>query len=223
VLALPALIGGVVAPKGLIQTAYVGVIGFVAVAVLAAGAFGWDAPLVLVGRAVRWIIQRFKSERAADLPERLIAQRNRMKETFGRRWYVALTGGVGKVGFDYLALVCCLAAVGSRPEPSLVLLAYIGGALLALIPVTPGGLGFVEAGLTGLLTAAGVGAQQALVSTLAYRLVSFWLPLPVGGVAQVLFRRRYGADPESASEPDSAPEPDSAAGLSESSTSNTVP
>jgi hypothetical protein len=218
VLALPAIIGGVVAPDGLIQTAYVGVIGFVAVAVLAAAAFGWDAPLVIVARGVRWLIQRFRRDRGADLPEHLIAQRDRMKETFGRRWHVALTGAVGKVGFDYLALVCCLGAVGARPEPSLVLLAYIGGALLALIPITPGGLGFVEAGLTGLLTAAGVGAQQALVSTLAYRLVSFWLPLPVGAVAQVLFRRRYGAEPDSESESESA-----AVELGESSTSNTAP
>jgi uncharacterized protein (TIRG00374 family) len=203
VLAIPAFIGGVVAPDGLIQTAYVGVIGFIAVAVLAAGAFGWDAPLTIVGRGARWVIQRFKPGRAADLPERLIAQRNRMRETFGRRWHVAVAGAVGKVGFDYLALVCCLGAVGARPEPSLVLLAYVGGALLALIPVTPGGLGFVEAGLTGLLTAAGVGAQQALVSTLAYRLVSFWLPLPAGAVAHLMYRHRYGS--ESDSEPDSAP------------------
>ena len=221
VLALPAILGGVVAPDGLIQTAYVGVIGFVAVAVLAAAAFGWDAPLVIVARGMRWLIQRFRRDRAADLPEHLIAQRDRMKETFGRRWHVALTGAVGKVGFDYLALVCCLGAVGARPEPSLVLLAYIGGALLALIPITPGGLGFVEAGLTGLLTAAGVGAQQALVSTLAYRLVSFWLPLPVGAVAHVLFRRRYGAESDSESESES--ESESAVELDDSSTSTTAP
>jgi uncharacterized protein (TIRG00374 family) len=221
VLTLPAIIGGVVAPDGLIQTAYIGVIGFVAVAVLGGAAFGWNAPLVIVGRCARWVIQRFNHDRAADLPERLIAQRDRMKETFGRRWHVALAGAVGKVGFDYLARVCCLGAVGSRPEPSLVLLAYVGGALLALIPVTPGGLGFVEAGLTGLLTAAGVGAQQALVSTLAYRLVSFWLPLPAGALAQVLFRRRYGAVPESDSE--SAAESESGVELSDSSTSKTSP
>jgi hypothetical protein len=205
VLALPAFIGGLAAPRNLITTAYVGVAGFVAVAVLAAAAFGWDKPLVIVGRAARWLIQRVKRDSAVDLPDRLIAQRDRMKTTFGRRWYVAVAGAVGKVGFDYLALVCCLAAVGARPHPSLVLLAYVAGALLALIPITPGGLGFVEAGLTGMLTAAGVGAQQALVSTLAYRVASFWLPLPAGAVAYVLFNRRYGSEPD------------------ESSTSNTVP
>jgi uncharacterized protein (TIRG00374 family) len=198
-LALPAIIGGVAAPRGLLQTAYVGIAGFVAVAILSAVAFGWDRPLVIVGRGARWLIQRFRHGAAADLPERLLEQRDRMKRTFGRRWHVALTGAIGKVGFDYLALVCCLGAVGSRPHASLVLLAYVGGALLALIPVTPGGLGFVEAGLTGLLTAAGVGAQQSLVSTLAYRLVSFWVPLPAGGVAYGLFQRRYGPVPDESS------------------------
>jgi hypothetical protein len=170
-LSLPAIIGGVAAPRGLIQTAYVGIAGFVAVAILSATAFGWDRPLLIVGRAVRWLIQRVKRGAAADLPERLLGQRDRMKSTFGRRWYVALTGAVGKVGFDFLALFCCLAAVGARPHASLVLLAYVGGALLALIPVTPGGLGFVEAGLTGLLTAAGVARNRR--SSLRSRIASF--------------------------------------------------
>jgi len=193
-LALPAIVGGVAAPKGLVNAALVGIIGFVAVAVLSAAAFGFDRPLLLVGRAARWLIRRvLRRDAAADLPERLLAQRDRMKEAFGRRWYVALAGAVGKVGFDYVALICCLAAVGARPSPSLALLAYIAGALLAMIPVTPGGLGFVEAGLTGMLTLAGVGGEQAVVATLAYRLVSFWIPIPAGGIAYLLFRRRYGA------------------------------
>ena len=42
------------------------------------------------------------------------------------------------------------------------------------------------------LTLAGVAPQDALVATLAYRLVSFWLPIPAGGVAYAAFRRRYG-------------------------------
>ena len=48
-------------------------------------------------------------------------------------------------------------------------------------------------GADGLLALAGVSAEQAIVATLAYRLVSFWLPLPVGGIAYLLFRRRYGS------------------------------
>ena len=59
--------------------------------------------------------------------------------------------------------------------------------------MTPGGLGFVEAGLTGTLALAGVPGATAAVATLAYRLVSFWLPLPFGPIAYWRFRRRYGS------------------------------
>ena len=71
-----------------------------------------------------------------------------------------------------------------------MLLAYAAAAVLALIPLTPGGLGFVEAGLVGTLKLAGVAAPAALAATLLYRIVSFWLPLPAAGVAYALFRRR---------------------------------
>jgi uncharacterized protein (TIRG00374 family) len=71
-------------------------------------------------------------------------------------------------------------------------LAYAAAELAAQIPFTPGGLGFVEAGLVGTLTLAGTPAPAAVTATLLYRLVSYWLPIPAGGVAYLLFRRRYG-------------------------------
>jgi uncharacterized protein (TIRG00374 family) len=83
--------------------------------------------------------------------------------------------------------------------------------VLALIPLTPGGLGFVEAGLVGTLTLAGVPATDAVTATLLYRIVAFWLPIPAGGVAYVLFRRRYdgvrGFRTESAAPPISTDHP----------------
>ena len=94
-------------------------------------------------------------------------------------------------GFDYFALLCSLHAVGADPRPSLVLLAYVAAELLALLPFTPGGLGFVEAGLVGTLTVSGVSASDALSATLLYRIVAYWLPLPAGAIAYLVFRRRY--------------------------------
>ena len=46
-----------------------------------------------------------------------------------------------------------------------------------------------DADLLGPLTLAGVPGPDALAATLLYRLVSYWLPIPVGGVAYLLFRR----------------------------------
>ena len=59
--------------------------------------------------------------------------------------------------------------------------------------MTPGGLGFVEAGLTAMLTLAGVEAGAAVLATFAYRLFSYWLPLPVGFGAWLSHRHTYGA------------------------------
>jgi uncharacterized protein (TIRG00374 family) len=199
-LALPAIIGGLQAPRGLLTTAYIGAGAFAVAVAAGLASFLWDRPLLTAGRAVDALLRLLPSKRDVHgTGERLLKQRDGLRNAFGARWPFALCGIVGKPAFDYLGLICCLAAVGVRPNPSLVVLAYSGACLLALIPFTPGGLGFVEAGLTGLLTLAGASAHEAVVATLAYRLLTFWLPLPLGGIAYLLHRRRYGTAGASAS------------------------
>jgi uncharacterized protein (TIRG00374 family) len=192
-LSLPAILGGTPVADSLAYAAYLG--GAVFLLMLAGGAavFVWDRPLVAVGRTFERVANAtFRRKRPlTGLADRLLAERNTLRTTFGRRWQAAVLAAAGKSIFDYLALVACLRAVGAEPNPSLVLLAYVAASLLGMIPLTPGGLGFVEAGLVGLLILAGVGATNAAIATLAYRLVSFWLPIPVGGAGYALFRRRY--------------------------------
>jgi uncharacterized protein (TIRG00374 family) len=65
-----------------------------------------------------------------------------------------------------------------------------------MVPVTPGGVGFVEAGLTGLLALAGVPANEAIVGTLLYRLTSYWIPLPIGLFSYLLWHRLAPRDRE---------------------------
>ena len=105
----------------------------------------------------------------------------------------ALALAAGRWIFDFLSLYAALLAVGARPPLYVALLAYAAAQLLGQLPLTPGGLGVVEAGLTGTLALAGVAAAPAALATLAYRLASFWLPLPVGLIAWIWHRRRYGA------------------------------
>jgi uncharacterized membrane protein YbhN (UPF0104 family) len=123
----------------------------------------------------------------------IVQQRDIMVATLGPRWRTALAAAVGNWGLDYFALVAAIYAVtGANPKLSLILLAYGAAAVLSMIPITPGGLGFVELGLTTALVAAGINGADALLATLAYRVVSYWLPLPAGLAASILFRRRYG-------------------------------
>jgi hypothetical protein len=149
--------------------------------------------LELAGRGIQWLLNTTIRRRhhVVGLPQELLADRDFIRQTLGGRWKVALAAAVANTGFDYLALLFALRAVGADPQPALVVLAYTAAELLALVPFTPGGLGFVEAGLVGTLTVAGVPGSDALAATLLYRLASYWLPIPAGGVAYVLFHRRY--------------------------------
>lgn len=197
-----AAIFGTAAPRGLRDVAYLGAGAFAVIAILAVVAFAWNEPLRLVGCGVRgaagWVKQ---GHRFADLPERLLRQRDQIRVAFTEQPVVAVLATIGKWAFDYLALVFVLAALDVRPQPALVLLAYGAAQILSLIPATPGGLGFVEAGLVGLLALAGVNAGDAAVATLGYRLISYWLPLPAGLVAYLLAKRRHWSGPAAAAQP----------------------
>ena len=194
VVALLAGLGDVAAPEGLRKVAYIGGAAFILLGVAIVSAVAWDAPLLAVGRGARamagWVGKR---ERFENLPAHLLVQRDGVRRAVAAHPFVAGLAALGRWGFDYLALLCVLQGLDTHAEPALVLLAYAAASLLALIPLTPGGLGFVEAGLTGLLVLAGVSAGDAAAATLAYRLVSYWLPLPVGLVAYGLGRRRFGS------------------------------
>jgi len=202
VVASVAGIGGAAAPDGLQRVAYIGAAAFVLLGLVIVTAFVWDRPLLAVARGARaaggWVHRREKLE---DLPERLIRQRDGISAAVRVHPVLAALAALGKWGFDFLVLIAVLEALSVKPEPSLVLLAYAAASLLALIPLTPGGLGFVEAGLTGLLVLAGVNAGAAAAATLAYRLVSYWLPLPVGLVAYWVGRRAFPAAPPTAATP----------------------
>jgi uncharacterized protein (TIRG00374 family) len=195
VLTLPTILLGAPVNRGLAQTAFLGIAGFVVVAGFGAMLLTTDGLLRGIGRFVEIVRNRILRNRhpLAGLPERLVRERDSIRAVLGNRWRIALTATACRLGFDFLALFAALAAVGSLPRPSLALLAYTAASLLAMIPITPGGLGLVEAGLTGALALAGVKPAQAVLATLLYRLASYWIPIVAGPIAYTLFRRRYRA------------------------------
>jgi uncharacterized protein (TIRG00374 family) len=194
VLALPALLFGAPVDPSLGRAALIGGVVFVLVCAGGAAAIVFDRPLLVAGQAAQTVRNRVLRRRAplTGLPQRLLRERDEVVRVLGRRWWEALLLAAGRWVLDYLTLLAALTAVHADPRASTVLLAFCAAQFLGTLPLTPGGLGFVEAGLTGTLALAGVPAGAAVVATLAYRLVSFWLPIPAGGVAAILHRRNYG-------------------------------
>jgi uncharacterized protein (TIRG00374 family) len=153
-----------------------------------------DRPLLWLGEVIQKARNRVLRRRAPveDLPDRFVDERDLIRRVLGAGWWQALIYSAGNWLLDLMALLIALAAVGAEPRASVVLLAYVVAAFLGMIPITPGGLGFVEAGLLGTLALAGIGTDQALLATLLYRLAAYWLPIPAGAVAYVLAGRKYG-------------------------------
>lgn len=190
-LVLPWLIFGQPAPDGLTAAAILGGMAFAVLVVAGLVLARSDGTVRLLGRGLDRLLRLARRPVTPGLPDLLVVRRDEVLRSLGRRWPAAVLAAAGKWGLDYGALLAALAGAGQHPRPSLILLAYVAASVLAMIPITPGGLGFVEAGLTGTLALAGVPAAAAALSTLVYRLVSFWLPLAAGAPAWIAYRVRY--------------------------------
>jgi uncharacterized protein (TIRG00374 family) len=202
VLAIPAILRGGV-QRDLLNAAIAAVVVFAVLFAVGVVLLASDGPLLWVGRQVQRVRNRLRrrAEPLRRLPQRLVHERDRIVGTLGPRWKRALAAALGRWAFDFGCLLAALRALDALPRPGLVLLAFCAAQVLAQIPLTPGGLGFVEAGLTGTLTLAGVPAGTAVVATFAYRLFSYWLQLPLGLVGLALQRAPVASAKRARSDP----------------------
>ncbi|HEY2129817.1 MAG TPA: lysylphosphatidylglycerol synthase domain-containing protein, partial [Streptosporangiaceae bacterium] len=105
-----------------------------------------------------------------------------------------LAEGIGGALLLSACYILCLAAsvlaVGGHIALTSAAVVYLTGAALGSVVPTPGGLGAVEAALAAGLTATGMAAATAVSAVLLFRLLTFWLPVPVGWGAFNYLQRR---------------------------------
>ncbi|MDA8359541.1 MAG: YbhN family protein [Actinomycetota bacterium] len=89
---------------------------------------------------------------------------------------------------DAASLWVFILAFGHVVSPIDLLVAYGLANILAVIPITPGGLGVIEGVLIPTLVGFHVPKTIAILGVLSWRLVNFWLPIPVGGTAYLSLR-----------------------------------
>lgn len=211
VLTVPALLIGPPPARQLEHGLLVSLILSIVIVGLGFAVLKWTRFVVVIGRAAGRVIHVVKRSVTADsCAATLVTQRDRVAAAFEGHWWSAVFAAAANRMFDYAALVAALAALDVHARPSEVLLAYVVAQALALVPITPGGLGFVDAGLTALLVVIGVSADTALIGTLLYRLVSFWLPIPVGVLAWTGWRIHLHITRPSRKKPPSARDDESA-------------
>ena len=99
-----------------------------------------------------------------------------------------LGGSFGYWAFDNAVLWATFHAFALSPPLTIVLMGYLIGQLGGLLPI-PGGIGGIDGGLIGTLIVYGTAAAGTAAAVLAYRVILFWLPLVVGGIAFASLRR----------------------------------
>ena len=163
----------------LLQAAAIGALLFAAASVLGLALLAGPGPATVIGRLVDHLPflgggwSRRLNDLRADTME-LLGQR-------GRRLTVWTVAGHANL---YVLLVVCLRVVGIERSVlgwAPVLAAFAFGRLVTAIPITPGGLGVMEVGLTGALGAVGLAdTARVVAAVLLFRMFTFALPTLLG-------------------------------------------
>jgi uncharacterized membrane protein YbhN (UPF0104 family) len=104
---------------------------------------------------------------------------------------VGVIGALGLPLIQVVGLAMSLHALGGGGLPFVQVGAvYMAARLIANAAPVPGGLGALEAGLIAGLTTLGVAAGAATSAVLVYRLLTFWLNVPLGALALNVVQRR---------------------------------
>ena len=90
---------------------------------------------------------------------------------------------------DIAALALAFAAVGAGVPWSGLILAYALSQAASSLPLLPGSIGVAEGSLALALVGAGVRPADAIAAVLTYRLITFWVLLPVGWALWAWLRR----------------------------------
>jgi uncharacterized protein (TIRG00374 family) len=141
-------------------------------------------------RAARGLARRLRvvtEEQAEEFVRKIVQQlRELMKNP--RRMSAALALGAANWLLDAAALWVVLAALGHAPGIGALLTVYGVAGILAQLPLTPGGLGIVEGVLVPSLILFGTPPATALVAVIGWRLLEYWLPIPLAMLSYLSLR-----------------------------------
>jgi uncharacterized protein (TIRG00374 family) len=140
------------------------------------------------------LVRRFGKGRSVDIVPAAVKFRSDIADLVTRRWQ-AITGAQLSVSVtQFLIFYMALRGVEGWDVAGTSLLVAFGSFAVAqiglMIPITPGGLGTVDAAMIALLTALGVDAGDATAADLVWRAASFVPQIVIGVIALITWSRQ---------------------------------
>jgi uncharacterized protein (TIRG00374 family) len=122
-----------------------------------------------------------------------------------RRWHVITLATLAGHLTVFVLLLVCLRVTGVSSSEVTGIEAFAAWALvriLGVLPLTPGGVGIVEVGLSGALVAFGAPNAEAVAATLLYRVLTVLPTLALGLLSAATWRTHHpGESIDSPSDP----------------------
>lgn len=141
----------------------------------------------VVGAVVFWLPRSRRAVVRAVLP---VARAFKELAANPRRGIeVSVSVAAMNVAFG-LTLWASAAAFGQHPGFTAVLAVYLVAAVVGAVSPTPGGLGPMEAALIAGLGRVGVPAGESVAIALTFRVMTYWIPLPIGAMTLGWLKRR---------------------------------
>ncbi len=145
-------------------------------------------------RIVGWAYGLFKKEPSLDVTEWVVDFRNSTVDVIKDRWLRITATNYFQQFMQFLILWAAVYAIqgGSTAPVSFAeaLVAYSFGRLASFIPVTPGGLGTVDAAITGILVAFGAVSSDALAAVMVWRALTYFPQVFIGAGTFLVWRRK---------------------------------
>lgn len=141
-------------------------------------------------RVINTLRRLIRRPERAGLAAKVLDFRHQTMGLVKARWGALTTWMVlYKVSQGVLSLMAAR-AVGIEIGWLEIFAVYTFGELLSTIPLTPGGVGFVEAGSAGLLVSFGAPNEAALAAVLLYRTFTYLFEIPLGGIGWITWATR---------------------------------
>ena len=140
-------------------------------------------------RVIRWLARKFRvdDDKAATVLQRVAERLDQLisdKRLLGRVAFWAALNWL----FDAASLWVFLRAFNVTMDVDALIIAFGIANVMAAIPITPGGLGYVDAGYVAMLTGFGAPARRATLGVAAYRFAQFFFPILLGGILYLSLR-----------------------------------
>lgn len=144
-------------------------------------------------RVVGWAYGVFKKTPGFNVSDAVVNFRNSTVGVIRSRWVQITVTNYFQQFMQFLILWAAIYAIQGGSAGSVTFLeafaAYAFGRLASFIPVTPGGLGTVDAAMAGILGIFGAASSDALAAVMVWRALTYFPQVFIGAGTLLVWRR----------------------------------